>query len=213
MAGKNKHQDLLIIGAGGHGKVVADIAERMGCYQSIVFADADETIQSCMGYEVLREQDLEESFLRKRDIFVAVGNSKTRQKICGEMLRKGFFLPTLIHPDAVVARTASIGSGSVVMAGAVVNADAVIGCSCIMNTASSVDHDCRVGDYCHISVGAHLAGTVAVGEHTWIGIGACVNNNLTICDGCMIGAGAVVIKDIVTPGTYVGVPARARQRA
>ncbi len=210
MAGKTKNQDLLIIGAGGHGKVVADIAEKMGCYQSIIFADADETISSCMGYEVLREQDLEDNFLRKRDIIVAVGNSVTREKICKEMLEKGFFLPTLIHPDATVARTASIGIGSVVMAQAVINADAAIGCSCIINTASSIDHDCRVGDYCHVSVGAHLAGTVTIGAHTWIGIGACVNNNLMICDRCMIGAGAVVINNIVTPGTYVGVPARAR---
>lgn len=210
MMGKNKNQDLLIIGAGGHGKVVADIAENMGCYRSIVFADADENIKSCMGYEVIREQDLEESFLQERDIIVAVGNSVTREKICKKMLAKGLFLPTLIHPSATMAESASIGCGSVVMAGAVINPGAVIGCACIINTASSIDHDCRVGNYCHISVGAHLAGTVTIGSHTWVGIGACVSNNLTVCEQCTIGAGAVVVKNIATPGIYVGIPAKGQ---
>ena len=210
MMGKNRNRDLLIIGAGGHGKVVADIAENMDCYKSIIFADDDENIKSCMGYEVIRVRDLEESFLQKRDIIVAVGNSVTRKKFCEELLAKGLFLPTLIHPKAMVAETARIGCGSVVMAGAVINADAVIGRACIINTSSSVDHDCRVGDYCHISVGAHLAGTVAIGAHTWVGMGACVNNNLSICEQCTIGAGAVVVKSIATPGVYVGVPAKKR---
>ena len=210
MMGKNRYRDLLIIGAGGHGKVVADIAENMDCYKSIIFADADENIKTCMGYEVIRELDLEEGFLQERDIIVAIGNSVTRKKICEELLAKGLFLPTLIHPNATVAETARIGCGSVVMAGAVINADAVIGHACIINTSSSVDHDCRVGDYCHISVGAHLAGTVAIGAHTWVGMGACVNNNLSICEQCTIGAGAVVVKSIATPGVYVGVPAKKR---
>ena len=84
----------------------------------------------------------------------------------------------------------------------------VIGRSVIINTAATVDHDNRIGDFSHISVGAHLAGAVTVGCHTWIGVGASVINNLTICGECMIGAGGVVVRDILTPGTYVGVPAR-----
>lgn len=94
-----------------------------------------------------------------------------------------------------------------IMPGAVVNAGAVVGRSCIINTGATVDHDCILDEYVHVAVGAHLAGTVTVGTKTWIGIGAVVSNNLHVCSGCMIGAGAVVVRDIVEPGTYIGVPA------
>lgn len=208
MAGKSKNRRLLIIGAGGHGKVAADVAETMGCYETIVFADDDEAIQSCMGYPVIARKSLGEDELVQQDVFVAVGNSAVRERIQKEMEEKGCFIPTLIHPSAVIARGVTVGKGTVVMAGAVINPDAGIGEGCILNTASSVDHDCKVGDYCHISVDAHLTGTVTIGEHTWIGAGACVNNNLTICSHCMVGSGACVVKDITEPGTYIGVPAK-----
>lgn len=208
MAEKRKNSSLLIIGAGGHGKVAADVAEVMGCYEKIIFADDDETIGSCMGYPVFVTNSLDPDDFLQHDVFVAVGNSITRERIQQVLKGRGCFIPTLVHPSAVIARSASVARGTVVMAGAVVGPDARIGEGCILNTASSVDHDCKVGDYCHVSVGAHLAGTVAVGEHTWIGVGACINNNLTICGHCMIGSGACVVKDITDPGTYIGVPAR-----
>lgn len=205
---RNKSSGLLIIGAGGHGKVVADVAETMGCYEKIVFADDDETIQSCMGYPVLNGKKLEDEFLRRYDVFAAVGNSAVRKRLMEEAEGKGCFIPTLIHRSAVVASTVQIGRGTVVMAGAVVNPDAKVGKGCILNTASSVDHDCEIGDYCHVSVGAHLAGTVKTGGYTWIGAGACVNNNIEIGSHCMIGSGAVVVKNLLQAGTYVGVPAQ-----
>lgn len=208
MAGKSKNRSLLIIGAGGHGKVAADVAETMGCYEKILFADDDERIQSCMGYPVVVRKSLMDEELLRQDVFVAVGNSVTRERILKELRGKGCFIPTLVHSSAVIARGVSMGDGTVVMAGAVVNPDARIGEGCILNTTCSVDHDCRIGDYCHISVGAHLAGMVTVGEHTWVGVGACVNNNQTICSHCMIGAGACVVKDITDSGTYAGVPAK-----
>lgn len=205
---RNKNRGLLIIGAGGHGKVVADVAETMGCYETIIFADDDAGIQSCLGYPVLHGKLTEAEFLRRYDVFAAVGNSAARKRLMEEAEEKGCFIPTLIHRSAIVASTVQIGRGTVVMAGAVVNPDAKIGKGCILNTASSVDHDCAIGDYCHISVGAHLAGTVKTGEHTWIGAGACVNNNIEIGSHCMIGSGAAVVKNLLQAGTYVGVPAR-----
>lgn len=205
---RNKSRGLLIIGAGGHGKVVADVAETMEYYETIVFADDDENIQSCMGYPVLHGQKAEDVFLRRYDVFAAVGNSAARKRLMEEAEERGCFIPTLVHRSAVVASTAQVERGTVVMAGAVVNPDAKIGKGCILNTASSVDHDCVIGDYCHVSVGAHLAGTVKVGEHTWIGAGACVNNNIEIGSHCMIGSGAAVVKNLLQAGTYVGVPAR-----
>ena len=189
---------LTIIGASGHGKVVADIAMLRG-YDDIVFLDDDETITQCAGYPVIGKTDQ----VVESDCFVAVGQAETRAK-----LMAGKKVVTLIHPNAVIAKDAKIGVGTVVMAGAVINPGTIIGIGCIVNTCSSIDHDCTIGDYTHISVGAHLSGTVVVGSNVWIGAGATVSNNINICEKCIIGAGAVVINDINKSGTYVGVPAK-----
>ncbi len=210
MLSRSKNRKLLIIGAGGHGKVVADIAENMGCYDEIIFADADETIKECMGYPVILEDELTDQHYSNYDVFVAVGNSRIRQRIIERLIEKNSFIPTLIHPKATVSRTVSADVGTVIVAGVTVNPDAKIGKACIINTACSIDHDCVIGDFCHVSVGAHLAGTVTVGEHTWIGAGACVNNNLDICPECMIGSGSMVVNSITEPGVYMGVPARLK---
>lgn len=194
---------LIIIGASGHGKVVADVAVHCG-YKDIVFLDNDPEIKNCAGYPVLGPDTMTSEL--EGDVFVAVGNAETRKKLMERDANRNF--PVLIHPSAVIAEDVKIRDGSVVMAGAVINPGARIGKGCIINTSSSVDHDCMVGDYVHVSVGAHLSGTVAIGTRTWIGAGAIVSNNVDICADCVIGAGAVVIKDIDEPGTYVGVPAK-----
>ena len=192
---------LIIIGASGHGKVVADIAALIG-YKDIVFLDDDENIKECAGYPVIGKS----TGAPDGEVFVAVGNAETRKRLME--LYKSRIQPVLIHPSAVVAESVEVAAGSVVMAGAVINPGVKIGKGCIINTSSSVDHDCVVEEFCHVSVGAHLSGTVVVGTGTWIGAGATVINNVSICGGCIIGAGAVVIKDINEPGTYVGVPAK-----
>ena len=192
---------LIIIGASGHGKVIADIAIRNG-YEDIVFLDDDENVKECAGFPVIGKT--REAKEMEGDKIVAIGNPKIRERI-----QEGLDdVVTLIHPDAVISRRVEIGEGTVVMAGAVINSDAVVGKSCIINTGASVDHDCVLGDYVHVSVGSHLSGTVNAGKGTWIGAGATVSNNVNICGDCMIGAGTVVIKDIDKPGTYVGVPAK-----
>ncbi len=189
---------ITIIGASGHGRVVADIARLRG-FDEIEFLDDDASVTSCAGYPVVGKTDKEID----GDCFVAVGNAEIRRRLMES--RK---VVTLIHPSAVVAEGVEIGAGTVVMAGAVINPGVKIGRGCIINTSSSVDHDCSVGDFTHISVGAHLSGTVVVGDNVWIGAGAIVSNNVNICGGCIIGAGAVVIKNIDEMGTYVGVPTR-----
>lgn len=191
---------LVIIGASGHGKVIADIAINNG-YSDIVFLDDDETAKECAGFPVVGKTS--EAIVLDGDKVVAIGNAEIRERFLNQISSV-----TLIHPNATIGRNVKIGSGSVVMAGSVINPDAVIGKACIINTAASVDHDCVVEDYVHVSVGAHLCGTVHVGKGTWIGAGSVVSNNVNICAGCTIGAGAVVVKDITEPGTYVGVPAR-----
>lgn len=194
---------LAIIGASGHGKVIADIARKNG-YKKIVFLDDDENIHECGGYPVIGKSS--EAGTIDADVIVGIGNADIRKRIQESVPEQK--LVTLIHPDAVVADDVVVGEGTVVMAGAVINPGVRIGKGCIINTCSSVDHDGVVGDYVHISVGSHLCGTVSVGSGTWIGAGATVSNNISICSDCMISAGAVIVKNIDSAGTYMGVPAR-----
>lgn len=195
---------LIIIGASGHGKVLADIAVKNG-YDDIMFLDDNDNIKECAGFPVVGK--VKEAELSDCDKIVAIGNAKIRERIQEGLSN----VITLIHPNAVVSRRVKIGTGTAVMAGAVINSDTVIGKGCIVNTGASVDHDCKVGNYAHISVGAHIAGTVEIGTRTWIGAGATISNNVNICNDCMIGAGAVGLKDIKKSGTYIGVPAREKQ--
>lgn len=194
---------LVIIGASGHGKVVADIAIKNG-YNEIIFLDDDESIYECGSYPIVGKSS--EIGTIDADVIIGIGNAGVRKRIQESIPDEK--MATLIHPDAVVAEDVVMGAGTVVMAGAVINPGARIGKGCIINTCSSVDHDCEVGDYVHIAVGSHLCGTAFVGNETWIGAGAIVSNNVSICPNCMIGAGAVVIKEIKESGTYVGVPAK-----
>jgi len=199
---------LIIIGASGHGKVVADIAVKMNKWQSIAFLDDDESIKICMDIPVIGETDDALKYKDEADFFVAVGNNATREMIQTKLEHEGVSIATLVHPNAVIGCQVSVGIGTVIMAGAVINSASAIGKGCIINTNSSVDHDCVLEDYVHVSPGASLAGTVKIGKGSWVGIGSVISNNINICAGCMLGAGAVVIKDITEPGTYVGVPVR-----
>lgn len=196
---------LTIIGASGHGKVVADIAKLNG-YDEIEFLDDNETIKFCGRYPVTGTS--ESAFLKENDVFVAIGNSSIRTKLMEKLENKRF--PVLIHPDAVVADDVTIGKGSVVMAGVVINTGSKIGKGVIINTCSSVDHDCEIDDYVHVAVGSHVCGTVNIMDNTWIGAGATIINNINICSNCFIGAGAVVTENLEVAGTYIGIPAKLR---
>lgn len=194
---------LIIIGAGGHGSVIADIAEKNG-YREIVFLDDDPNAKECGGFPV--EGKTSDISRYGDSVFsVAIGNPIIREKMTAMIDPDR--LVTLIHPSAVIGRNVNIGKGTVIMAGSVVNPGTEIGVGCIINTSASVDHDSKISDYVHVSVGVHTGGTVTVGKGTWIGAGATVNNNINICENCMIGAGTVVVNDIEQPGTYVGAPA------
>lgn len=200
------NRSVVIIGASGHGKVVADIIERSGD-RVIGFLDDNTSLpEKFVGFPVLGMID---DYRKYKDakFVVAIGNAVIREKIVNKLNDVTWY--TAIHPSAVISTLGTeIREGTVIMANAVVNAGAVIGKHCIINTCAVVEHDNRLADYVHVSVGAKLAGTVSVGKSTWIGIGTSVSNNLSICADCMIGAGAVVVKNIDEAGTYVGVPAK-----
>ena len=200
------NEQVIVIGASGHGKVVADIVRRSGD-MLLGFLDDNETLPpEIAGIPVLGKV-ADYAKYPSVSFVIGIGNSVIREKIARQLSNVRWY--TAIHPSAVIsALDTQSGVGSVIMANAVINPSAHIGAHCIINTSAVVEHDNRVGDFTHISVGAKLGGSVSVGAHTWVGIGSTVSNNVNICDHCMIGAGAVVIHDIKESGTYVGVPAR-----
>lgn len=196
-------RQLVIIGAGGHGVVCAEIAKLCG-YDRIVFLDDKESSTAPISGPV----DSYTKYLEDSDFFVAIGDNQTRRVLLERLENSKADIISLVHPSAVISDTAVIGKGSVVMAGAVINARTRISNGVIINTCSSVDHDCKIKDYAHISVGAHIAGVVNVGDEVFVGAGATVINMVTVCSGCIIGAGGVVICDLLEKGTYVGVPVK-----
>lgn len=199
---------LLIIGASGHGKVLADIAVKMSKWENIAFLDDDEKIESSMGIEVIGQTNQITTFIDEYNIFVGIGNNIVRKRFHSILEKAGATIPILTHPKAIIGEQVEIGVGTAIMAGAIINCCTKIGKGCIINTGSTIDHDNIIGDFVHISPGAHLAGNVNIGSETWLGIGSIVINNINITGKCKIGAGGVVIKDIKNPATYVGVPVR-----
>lgn len=195
------------MGASGHGRVIAELANQIGCYEKIFFLD-DDIQQQKKDSLVVGDSNYAVEHKDEYDVIIAVGNSEIRKRLQEKYERAKVSLVTLIHPGAVLPEEdIAIGKGTVIMAGAVIQTGTEIGQGVIVNTASSIDHECRIGDYSHIAVGCHLAGNVEIGSCTWIGAGTAVSNNISICDRVTVGAGAAVICDIKKSGTYVGVPA------
>ncbi len=195
---------LIIVGSGSHGKVILDIALKLG-YENIAFLD-DHAEKSVLGFDIIGKiADLEELDDAKTDFIIGIGNNHTRKKI-QESYNVNWV--SLVHQSAQIGYKASIGKGSVVMAGAVICTCAEIGAGCIVNTCASVDHECKLEDFVHVSAGVRVAGNVTIGDSTFVGIGATISNNIEITSNCLIGAGAVVVKTIKEAGTYIGVPAR-----
>lgn len=199
-----KNKRLIIIGAGGHGRVCEEIAGLCG-YQERFFLDDNKDRPS--EFVILGNTADFEKYIDDSEFFVAIGDNRARRRLQENIVQKGGGMATLIHPQAVVSASAVIGKGAVVMAGAVVNPGAVIGDGVIINTCSSVDHECNIGAFVHIAVGAHLAGLVDVGENTFFGAGSTAVNHISVSADTIIGAGAVVVNDVKESGTYVGVPA------
>lgn len=204
---------LAIVGASGHGKVIADIAEQLGytvnfyddAYPSKTYIEHWPIQGTCADLIALNNTNPAFS-----NTVVAIGNNEIRlQKI--ELLRKNSFnLITLIHPTAIISPYAAIASGTVVFAGAIINAFAKVGVGCIINTSAVVEHDCIIDDFTHICPNVALAGGVSVGSKSWVGIGSQVKQLIAIGDNCLIGAGSTVVKNIPDNVTVFGSPAVAQ---
>ena len=199
-------KNVIIIGAGGHGKVVADIILR-SCDTVLGFLDdAAQLPPAIAGIPVLGTVS-DYSKFSDAAFVIAVGNNAIRRKIASQLADVTWH--TAIHPSAVVSPVDThIGEGTVIMANAVINPGAVVGNHCIVNTSAVVEHDNRLGDFVHLSVGAKLGGTVSIGDNTFVGMGSTVINNITVSSDSIIGAGSVVLRDLSISGTYAGIPAK-----
>ncbi len=198
---------LVILGAGGHGRTLADAALKMG-YRTIVYLD-DHAIGRCIGFPIAGKVSQAERFRDgDTDFIIAIGDNELR---CRVAMAHDLPWATIIHPSAQIGTFAEIGPGTVILAGAAVNACARLGRHCIVNTGAIVEHDNVLGDFSQIAPRAALGGSVQVGTLAQIGIGAVVRNNVTVGAGCVIGAGAVVVKSTEPGGVYVGVPAWRRE--
>lgn len=205
-------KELAIVGASGHGKVVADIAEQLG-FTIKFYDDAYPNKTTIAHWPILgSSSDLiatnHKKFRPFTNVVVAIGDNSIRFQKIGQLQENGFNLITLIHPSAVVSRYAEIENGTVIFPRAVINAFARIGLGTIINTGSIVEHDCIVGDYAHISPNASLSGGVEVGSKCWIGVGSQVKQLVKIGDNTIIGAGSTVLSDIPSDVTAVGSPAK-----
>lgn len=197
-------KSVIILGAGGHAKVIADSIVKSGD-EVIGFMD-DNTNQPdlILGFPYLGKIADLHRYQEECSFVIGIGSNQIRKKIADTYDVNWY---TAIHPSAVIGLSVTIGEGTVIMADAVINADAHIGKHCIINTGVVVEHDNWIQDYVHLSPHAVLCGTVSVGELTHIGAGATVRNNISIGSNVIIGAGGVVVKDITDEGVYIGIPA------
>lgn len=206
---------LLIVGAGGHGKVVADSAAEIGRWKKLAFLDDRYPSLQRVGIWPVAGalENAPEIRHYYPDAVVAIGSGRRRLEVLEMLIEIGYRTPVIVHPTAFVSRFAELGGGTVVLPNAVIHTGAKLGVGCIVNTAATVDHDCTLEDGVHLSPGAHLAGEVHVGRCTWIGVGASIRNRTRIGSDAVVGVGAAVVSDLPDDVTAVGVPARIQNDA
>jgi len=205
---------LVIIGAGGHARVVLDIAQLLS-YPVAALVDEDKPADSVDAVPVIKSIRMLNHSPESYEYIVAIGDNFSRARIVESLTvavpRIRF--ARLVHPRATIAPSSIVGEGTVVMAGAVVNPGSRIGRHCIVNTRASIDHDNQIGDFASLAPGALTGGNVRVNDYSVVSLGASVIHGITIGTHSIVGAGAVVVKDVADFSIVIGVPARTfRQR-
>lgn len=201
----------VIIAASGHGKVVLDILQQNENIEITGFIDDDSNLhgKSVNEVPVIGNFSIISNFIKNIDCgIVAIGDNHIRSEFFKKLRDIGVQTITAIHPAAIIAKTATVGNGTVVAANAVINPSAEIGENCIINTGATIDHDNCIADHVHISPGANLAGNVSIGKYSHIGIGASIINGMAIGQNATVGAGAVVTKDVPNNAVVAGIPAK-----
>lgn len=195
--------DLVIIGAGGHALVVWEAALSTQCYKVLGFVDAAKAGETLLDLPVFDRNPGVEHFV------VAIGDNRVRKRIFEENLKEGYEAATIIHKTAYLADRATVGKGTVVLAGAILTPLAAVEDNCIINTSATVDHQCTVESHAHLSVGVHLAGRTHVREGVLMGVGSVSLPGVTIGEWSTVGAGAVLVSDVASGSTVGGVPAKS----
>ena len=205
-------RSLLVLGCGGHGRVVADAAIESG-YDEVAFLDDAAPMQHRSVRVLGRFAAMADFASAWSAAIAAVGNSDLRLKLFQDLRQLGFETPNIVHPSAIVSRGAFLGNGVFVAAGAIINTGARIDDAVIVNTGARIDHDCEIGAGSHIAPGVTLSGSVVVGRQSWLGTGCSVRQGVRIGEGVMVGVGAAVVSDLADCLTYAGVPARVLKNA
>lgn len=202
---------IILIGNGGHSKVIKDIIEAQQQFEVVGFLD--DKFDSYFENEHYFYDSLQNIELYKSDYLfnIAIGNNFVREKIFQEMEVNIEQFPVLIHPTACISPSVSIGNGTVVMPGTVINADTVIGKHSIVNSGAIIEHDNDISDFVHLSPNATLAGNVTVGMYSHIAVNATILPQIKIGERCIVGASATVIKDINAGTTVIGTPAKPKE--
>ncbi len=209
MPTQNKNKRLLIIGSGGHGRVIADCAELLGNYNEIAFLDDSYGNNNKSGkWFVIGDSNNWQEHIINSDFIVAFSRNINRSAMLNVLTNGDASIVNIIHPRAVISNNVTLGQGITIFANAVVNVGAKLDDGCIINTAASIDHDCFIGKCAHISPGVHLAGNVSVGENAWLGIGTSVIEGIKLAKNIQVAAGAVVIKADQPNSLYMGIPAK-----
>jgi acetyltransferase EpsM len=190
---------MIIYGASGHGKVIADILNKKGIFDILFWDDNINT--KVNGYCVHKPLLTSE----KDSVIVAIGDNFVRKEIVD---KNTFNYVSAIHPNAIIAENVTIKEGTVVMAGVIINPSTIIGKHCILNSSCAIDHDCLLHDFVHVSPNATLSGSVQVGEGSWIGAGATIIHGINIGKWAVVGAGAVILKDVPDYAVIVGNPGK-----
>jgi UDP-N-acetylbacillosamine N-acetyltransferase len=190
---------IAIYGAGGHGKVVADIAY-LNNYDKVIFIDDSNPIHINFDTFVQKHIDI--------PVALGIGVNHIRYDVYQKCIQAGLILKTLIHPTATIAKNVQIADATVVMAHAVINTDTIIGKGCIINTSCIIEHDNQIENFVHISPNVACAGNVTIGELTHIGIGSSIIQNISIGTRSIIGAGSVIVKNIESQILAYGNPCK-----
>jgi sugar O-acyltransferase (sialic acid O-acetyltransferase NeuD family) len=205
--------NLIVVGGGGHAKVIISLVRKLPGYRLLGYTDADSR-GPILGAPYLGDDHVLPGILQEQGTCAAalgvgaVEATEKRATLAKRIEALGFELATLISPRAVVNQGVDVGRGTVILDGAVVNAGTRMGLCCILNSNCTVEHDCDLGQFVHVAPAATLSGGVRVGSYSLIGTGANVVQYISIGDHCLIGAGATVVSDIAEAGVYVGTPAR-----
>lgn len=206
-------KNALVFGAGGQGRVIADIIECNHSHNILGFLDDAVKIGTRIGtaYEVLGDRFAAATLCNANtEMFIAVGDNWSRAKLIAHLkeLNRAIVFGTAVHPSACIARGVKIGVGASVMAGATINVDSVLGQFCIINTQASIDHDCTIGDFASVLPGAVLGGNVNVGEFSVVALKAGIIHQINIGAHSVIGAGATVVNDVPSFSVAYGNPAK-----